>query len=305
MRHGTGQRSHKPIRWLCLWVTLAFGATWIPAATAPAATVEVQLTTEHDVVKVAPGVRMRAWTFNGGVPGPVVRATVGDTVEVTIHNAEHGGHGGHGMAHSVDFHAAQVAPDAAFADVLPGQTKTFSFVVGRPGVFLYHCGTSPVLQHVGMGMYGAIVVDPATPREPANETVLVQGEFYGRLRDGRLRPSYRAMLDDPPAFVAFNGQAFRYRTRPIPVAVGEPQRVYVVDAGPSLDSDFHVVGEIFDTASADGNPLNVLHGVSTYGVPAGGGAVFELAFDEPGRYPFLTHALRWAERGALGYFAVE
>jgi nitrite reductase (NO-forming) len=281
---------------------LALAVAVVGARTAFAATVQVELTAVHKTVKVAPGVRMRAWTFNGTVPGPVVRATVGDTVEVTLHNAEPAGHG---MAHSVDFHAAQVAPDTAFADVPPGGTRTFSFVARQPGVFLYHCGTSPVLQHIGMGMYGAILVEPAAAREPANETVLVQSELYGEVRDGRLRPTYQAMLHDDPAFVVFNGKAFRYKRHPIAVEVGQPQRIYLVDAGPSLESDFHVVGEVFDTVSADGNPLNALYGVSTYGVPAGGGAVFELSFDEPGTYPFLTHALRWAETGALGMFAAR
>jgi nitrite reductase (NO-forming) len=263
---------------------------------AAAAVVPVDLTTERQQVKIAPGVKMKAWTFNGSVPGPVIRATEGDTIAVTLHNADSK------MAHSVDFHAAQISPQTGFADVLPGRTKTFSFVARRPGVFMYHCGTSPVLQHIGMGMYGAIIVDPAAGRPPAQETVLVQSEFYGPVKDGRIKPSYAAMQHDDPTFAAFNGRAFRYRDKPIHVAVGAPQRVYVVAAGPTLDSDFHVVGEIFDAVEPDGNPANVLQGVSTYGVPAGGGAIFELTFDEPGRYPFVTHAFRWADAGALGFF---
>jgi nitrite reductase (NO-forming) len=263
---------------------------------AAADVVAVDLVAKHQTIKVAPGVTMKAWTFNGTVPGPVIRAREGDTVEVTLRNADHH------VAHSVDFHAAQASPQAAFADVLPGESKTFSFVARRPGVFMYHCGTSPVLQHIGMGMYGAIVVDPLAGRPPANETVLVQGESYGKVKHGRIRPSYSAMQNSPPTFAAFNGRAFRYRDKPVQVAVGEPQRIYVVAAGPTLGSDFHVVGEIFDTVQPDGNPANALTGVSTYYVPSGGGAMFELAFDEPGSYPFVTHAFRWADIGALGLF---
>lgn len=267
-------------------------------AEADAATVSVHLNARHKVVKVAPGVKMRAWTFNGGVPGPVIRVTEGDTVEVTLKNSDQH------MAHSVDFHAAEVSPQVNFADVLPGKTKTFSFVARRPGVFLYHCGTSPVLQHIAMGMYGAIIVDPIGGRPPANETVLVQSEFYGKLkkRGKKLKPSYKAIQTQAPKYAAFNGKAFRYRNKPIDVAVGQPQRVYVVAAGPTLGSDFHVVGEIFDQVQPDGNPANRLFSVSTYGVPSGGAAMFELTFDSPGSYPFVTHAFRWADAGALGLF---
>jgi nitrite reductase (NO-forming) len=268
------------------------------ATAAAADLVQVNLTAKHKKVKVAPGVHMKAWTFNGTVPGPVVRAEVGDTVEVRLHNADHH------MAHSVDFHAAQVSPQVVFRDVAPGKTETVSFEVNQPGVFLYHCGTSPVLQHIGMGMYGAIIVDPIGGRPPANETVLVQSEFYGKLKNkGKvIKPSYKAMRTKDPKYTAFNGKAFRYQRRPIEVAVGEPQRVYVVAAGPTLGSDFHVVGEIFDTVQIDGNPANVLTGVSTYGVPAGGASLFELTFDEAGSYPFVTHSFRWADAGALGLF---
>ncbi len=269
---------------------------WIGAPRASAEVVHVDLVAKHQKVRIADGVRMRAWTFNGTVPGPVVRAREGDVIEVQLRNADRK------MAHSVDFHAAQASPQVTFADVHPGETKTFSFVARRPGVFMYHCGTSPVLRHIGKGMYGAIIVDPAAGRPPANETVLVQSDFYGAVKDGWIRSTYEAMQTQDPRFTAFNGRAFRYRDDPIQVAVGQPQRVYVVAAGPTLGSDFHVVGEIFDTVEPDGNPANVLEGVSTYGVPAGGGAMFELTFDEAGTYPFVNHAFRWADAGALGLF---
>jgi nitrite reductase (NO-forming) len=285
---------HRRIVLAVLALTLGIGLIGTQAAAAEV--VNVELTAKRQLVTVAPGVKMKAWTFNGTVPGPVIRAREGDTLAVTVHNADRK------MAHSVDFHAAQISPQTGFADVLPGETKTFTFVARRPGVFMYHCGTSPVLQHIGMGMYGAIIIDPAAGRPPAQETVLVQSEFYGPVKDGRIRPSYQLMQSEDPTYAAFNGRAFRYRDKPIAVSVGELQRIYVVAAGPTLDSDFHVVGEIFDTVEADGNPLNALEGVSTYGVPVGGAAMFELSFDEAGRYPFVTHSFRWADAGALGFF---
>ena len=281
---------------LAALTAVALIAAVVVPGPAEAGTVEVGLVAKHRKVTVAPGVKMKAWTFNGKVPGPVIRAEEGDTIEVTLRNADRM------MAHSVDFHAAQISPQRGFADVLPGETRTFSFVARRPGVFLYHCGTSPVLQHIGMGMYGAILVDPAGGRPPAREKVLVQSEFYGPVEHGLIHPTYRAMQTRDPTFAAFNGRAFHYRDNPIDVPVGEPVRLYVVAAGPTLGSDFHVVGEIFDAVQPDGNPLDVLSGVSTYGVPAGGGAVFELSFDEAGRYPFVTHSFRWADAGALGFF---
>ena len=277
-------------------MALVVGSLGLVAPSADAATVPVHLTARRALVKVAPGVHMRAWTFNGQVPGPVIRVQEGDRVRVTLRNADRG------MRHSVDFHAAQIAPSVAFTSIAPGRQRTFSFVARRPGVYMYHCGTSPMLQHIGMGMYGAIIVDPAAARPPAREITLVQSEFYGKVVRNRLRPSLRAMSTELPRFVAFNGVAFRYQRHPITVPVGKLVRVYLVDAGPNFDSAFHVVGTIFDAVQPDGNPDNELQGVSTQLVPAGGGAVFELSFPEPGIYPFVTHAMRFAEAGALGYF---
>jgi len=269
---------------------------------APAAVVPVQLKARPAIVKVAPGVKMRAWTFNGRVPGPVIRAREGDTIEVTLKNADKR-RGKRGHWHSVDFHAAQLAPNLGFKSIPPGGKHTFSFVAERPGVYMYHCGTSPVLEHIGMGMYGAIVVEPAEGRPPAKEITLVQSEFYGKLRKGRLRPSLKAMRKRNPKFVAFNGRAQRYGRRPVSVPVGEPVRINFVDAGPNRSSAFHIVGEIFDSVQPDGNPDAGLLDVSTQLVGPGGGAVFEVTFGEAGSYPFVSHAFRDADAGALGLFA--
>lgn len=277
-------------------------ALFISTTPASAATVEVHLKAKPKMVKVAPGVEMMAWTFGGTVPAPLIRATEGDTIEVTLTNATKKQWKGHAAYHSIDFHAARIAPSLAFTDVKPGQTKTFSFVAESPGVFMYHCGTPPVLEHIGMGMYGMIIVDPIGGRAPAQEVTLVQSEFYGKVKGKELRPSYEAMQQDFPTFVAFNGRAERYARHPIEVPVGSLVRIYVVDAGPTEPSAFHVIGNIFDTVELDGNPANQFTGVSTFGIPAGGGAVFELTFPEPGTYPFVTHSFRSADAGAVGKF---
>jgi nitrite reductase (NO-forming) len=284
-----------------LVVTLFLAALLLAAASrdAAAAVVPVDLTARVADVRVAPGVKFRAWTFNGTVPGPVVRATVGDTVEVTLTN------GDKKMWHSIDFHAAEIAPSLAFKSIAPGASFTFSFVADHPGVFMYHCGTSPMLEHIGMGMYGAIIVDPGGGRPPAREVTLVQSEFYGSVRKKRLRSSYAAIKSQSPKFVAFNGFAERYVRHPIKVPVGQPVRVYFVDAGPSLFSAFHVVGTIFDSYEHDGNPDEALHQVSTQVIPPGGGGVFELSFPEAGTYPFVSHSMRQMDLGAMGRFEAK
>jgi nitrite reductase (NO-forming) len=162
-----------------------------------------------------------------------------------------------------------------------------------------------MLEHIGMGMYGAIIVDPGGGRPPAREVTLVQSEFYGGVRKKRLHSSYAAIKTRSPRFVAFNGNAERYVRHPIKVPVGQPVRIYFVDAGPSLFSAFHVVGTIFDSYEHDGNPDEALHQVSTQVIPPGGGGVFELTFPEAGTYPFVSHSMRQMDLGAMGRFEAE
>lgn len=272
------------------------------SASANAATVKVALTAQHKTVRLfpgKPGLKFEAWTFNGGIPGPVVRARVGDTIQITLHNADpmHG--------HSVDFHASEVDPMAVMTTVKSGETKTISFIAHRAGVFMYHCGTGPVLRHVAMGMYGMVIVDPAEPRPAAQEIMLVQSEFYGLIRNHVLTGTQKDMLTRRPIYTAFNGRPFGYMQRPINVKVGEPVRIYLVDAGPSLGSAFHIVGEIFDAVQPDGVLPALRDTASTWYVPAGGAAVFEVTFDQAGTYSFLTHELGVASLGALGQFVAR
>ena len=143
-------------------------------ATTPGPVLSVNLGISHRVLSIAPGIKYEAWTFSDGVPGPVIHARQGQTVRVTLTNKSP-------MPHSVDFHAARIAPDKGFVDILPGKSFTFSFKANDPGVYMYHCGTKPVLAHIANGMYGAIVVDPANPKllPPAHHAyVLVSGEWY-------------------------------------------------------------------------------------------------------------------------------
>ena len=151
------------------------------------------MTTAHVQHTIAPGVVYDAWTFDSMVPGPVVRITVGDTVEFTIVNASP-------MLHSMDFHAAEIAPSRAYVNVNPGDSLTFRFVARVPGAFMYHCGTAPVAAHISNGMYGALIVDPVRPLPRAREFVLVQSEFYltPASGGGARRLDWSKMLELPP-----------------------------------------------------------------------------------------------------------
>lgn len=152
--------------------------------------------------------------------------------------------------------------------------------------------------HIADGMYGAVIVDPKNGREPAREYLIVQGEFYGAGHDAD------AMLNKPPDVVAFNGRAFQYKDTPLVATAGETVRFFVVNAGPNASSAFHVVGGLFQHVELDGHPDNGLGMRQTVDVPPGGGALCEIVFTEPGRYPFVTHKFNDATKGAMGMIEV-
>ena len=264
--------------------------------------VKVKMTLKDMVVEVAPGVKYNTWAFDGhGAPGPIVHVREGQTVEMTLVN-------GGAIPHSIDFHAARIAPNVAFKDVAPGESFTFRFKAGDPGVYMYHCGTKPVLAHIANGMYGAIVVDPAKPLPRAEkEYVLVASEWYLD-GDGISKPASlsmdkaRAMAPD---WTSFNGYANQYVTHPLTAKPGETVRFCVVAAGPTLDTDFHVVGTIFDRAWVNADVTNPpQNGVQTVSVPAGGGGIFDVKIDEPGLYPFVSHAFAHVDLGQVGLLKV-
>ena len=240
-----------------------------------------------------------AWTFEGDIPGPIVHCRVGDTIEFTLTNEGK-------IPHSMDFHAAQIDPKTAFRSAAPGQSVTYTFKPRYAGAFLYHCGTAPVLMHIGSGMYGAIIVSPPLALPAAKEFVLVQGEYYLEEPVNGVRPfDYTKMLGTLPDFVTFNGRPSQYQTDPIRVKVGDRVRFWVVNAGPTAPCAFHVVGEQFDTVYLGSPPGNSIRGVQTFDVPAGGGMVFELVCDIPGEFPFVNHGFGHGQKGAIGFLVVE
>ena len=264
--------------------------------------VKVHMTLKDITLEIAPGVKYNTWAFDGhGAPGPIVHVREGQTVEMTLTN-------GGAIPHSIDFHAARIAPNVAFKDVLPGESFSFRFKAGDPGVFMYHCGTKPVLAHIANGMYGAIVVSPAKALPPVDhEYVLVASEWYLN-SDGITKPASLDMAKARsmnPDWTTFNGYANQYVTHPLTAKPGETTRFYVVAAGPTLDSNFHVVGTIFDRAWVNGDMTSPPQlGVQTVIVPAGGGGVFDVKIDDEGLYPFVSHAFAHVDLGQVGLLKV-
>jgi nitrite reductase (NO-forming) len=259
----------------------------------------VTLAATDATVEIASGVQYLAWTFGGTVPGPVLHVRQGQTVNVTFVNNGT-------MTHSIDLHAAQVAPNVAYRSVNPREKVEFSFVAQVPGAFIYHCGTYPVLQHIANGMYGAIIVDPVQPLPAADASyVLVQSEWYTQQVSGtQMSGDYNKMMNMPPDEVVFNGVAFQYNDHPLNAKVGQRVRLYVVDAGPNLPSAFHIIGGIFTAVYPDGDATHALTGVSTYPISPGQGAVFDAIMLQPGKYPIVDHSMRDMMIGAVGVLNV-
>ena len=253
----------------------------------------VNLEVTEDTFEVADGMFMNLWTFGGEVPGPVIRVTQGDTMHFKLTNKGT-------TAHSMDFHAAEIAPNRAYIDVEPGDSFEFNWEAVQPGVYMYHCATAPVLHHIGNGMYGMVIVQPkGEPLEPAREYALVQSELYfgGQGKVGDLAK----MTDEDPDWIVFNGYANQYVEKPLEADPGELVRVYLLNAGPSKWSAFHVIGTIFDRTWQEG----VVGGPSqTVNIAPSQGAIVEFTMEEDGMYPFVTHAFGDAVKGAIGMFKV-
>jgi nitrite reductase (NO-forming) len=273
------------------------------AAPSKAAIKEFRIPITHETIEIAEGVSYDGWTFGGTVPGPAIRVRQGDLVRVVLVNESP-------MPHSIDFHAARIPMDVAFRTINPGEELRFEFEAKDAGAYMVHCGTPPVLMHIMQGMYLPIIVDPKDGwgTKADREFVLTQSEFYANDREGVKGPDYAAAQLKHATHVAFNGKAFQYKQNPLRVEEGERVRFFVMNAGPSLRSDFHVVGAVFDRVYADGVPGNALSGVQTWTVPAGGGAVFETVFEKgasgEGVDAFVTHAFADAEKGAVGLIQV-
>lgn len=261
-------------------------------------TVNVTLTIKELLISIAPDVAYHAWTFNGTVPGPILRVRQGQTVHFTLINDG-------AMPHSIDFHAAQTPWNVNYQDIPAGKSFSFNWRANYPGVFMYHCGAPVAIYHMANGMYGEIIVDPANGWAPATEYSLVQSEFYtAQQPDGTYSIDPTKLDTVNPDYVVFNGYVNQYKAAPLVAKAGQRIRLFIVNAGPSEFSAFHVIGAIFSDVYIDGNPANHTIGDQTIMVPPGGGVVVELNIPEPGLYPFVTHSFAAVGKGAIGVIKV-
>lgn len=264
--------------------------------------IKVELVVEEKLMTVANGFVQKVWTFGGTLPGPVIRTKVGDTVQVHLINPP-----GASVWHSIDFHASQVSPNDKMRSIAPGKDLIYEFTTDYAGIWMYHCGTDPVLHHIANGMFGMIIVEPAGGLPPlANEYFLVQHEWYLGAQNeiSSLEKANKAAPE--PDFVMFNGTAFQYKDNPIQVPLNEQIRLFVLNAGPSIDSSFHIVGTIFNTVRKEGVALEKGNkgnwGSQAVDLSPAQGALVEFQLKEDGMYPFVTHAFNFPLRGALGFF---
>ncbi|MFZ2173049.1 MAG: multicopper oxidase domain-containing protein [Rhodococcus sp. (in: high G+C Gram-positive bacteria)] len=250
--------------------------------------------------EVSPGVTQKLWTFGGSAPGPTLRGKVGDVFEITLVNDGT-------IGHSVDFHAGALAPDGPMRTIDPGESLVYRFTATRSGIWLYHCSTMPMSLHIANGMFGAVVIDPPDLPPIDREYVLVQSEMYLGPQGGEADADKIAA--ENPDLVVWGGYANQYDHDPLQARAGERVRLWVLAAGPNRGSAFHVVGGQFDTVWAEGayrlrTDPGSSGGSQVLGLSPAQGGFVELTFPEAGHYPFVTHSMVDAERGAHGIVEV-
>jgi len=270
--------------------------------------VRVDLETSEVSGQLADGTTYTYWTFNGKVPGPLIRVRVGDTVELHLKNSPDSL-----MTHSIDLHAVTGPGGGSVAtQTQPGAENIITFKALKPGLFVYHCATPMVAQHISNGMYGMILVEPEGGLPPVDrEFYVMQGELYTAQpfnTTGALTEDTNKLLDESPEYFVFNGASLALASdaHALRANVGETVRIFFGVGGPNFTSSFHVIGEIFDRvynlASLSTPPMD---DVQTTLVPPGGATMVELKLEVPGRYILVDHALSRLQRGLAGYLYAE
>lgn len=280
-----------------------------PVGDRPPGVVHVTLTAIEvtGVLDPSSGTTYRYWTFNGKVPGPFIRVRQGDTVVLTLNNDKNDT-----MVHSIDLHAV-LGPGggAVLTQVPPGQSKTFSFTATTPGLFVYHCGTPMVAQHIANGMYGLILVEPPGGLPHVDhEYYVMQGEIYTTApkgKSGLQQFSGSNLMQENPEYFVYNGSVGALSSQfPLQANVGETVRIFLGNAGPNATASEHMIGEIFTKVYLFGSLTSTpLTGVQTVGVPPGDAAILELKAQDPGKFTMMDHAISRMEKGLLAVLDVK
>ena len=267
-----------------------------------AKTVEVTMTAkEVDLAIDNKGTKMAAWTFDGAIPGKVVRVDQGDTIDFTLINPPENKN-----SHAMDFHAAQADVLGEFAQIKPGERKHFMFEAKNPGVFMYHCGASPMVQHIARGMYGVIIVDPKDKTnypKADREYVLIEQQYFPDVEN------YNAMLENSGwKGNLINGKILHYdpvhdpnATQVLEAKPGERVRIFFGNANINMPVALHPIGGYWDRVYINGNPKNILYGMQTYNVAVAEADTFDIVSpsDRPTNNAIVDHNMSAALRGAI------
>ncbi len=283
-----------------------------PVTRSTPATVVVEMEAKEYVGTLAEGVKYKFWSFNGTVPGPMIRVRVGDTVEIHLTNRKDSTE-----SHNIDFHAVNgPGGGAAMLNTAPGGKTGLSFKALNPGLYVYHCAfPSPSIPaHIANGMYGMVLVEPEGGLPPVDkEFYILQSDFYTREASDSLGEDDRVLEFDHdkgaaehPTYVVYNGMADSLVKNPLQAKVGDRIRIFFGNAGPNLVSSWHIIGEIFDKVWTEGSLMTPpLENVQTTLVPAAGATIAEFTVEVPGTYITVDHSIFRIEKGALGLLNVE
>jgi len=298
--------------WAMDMPTVQATLTTLPKVPAPItrkapANVVVNVEAKEYVGQLADGVQYKFWSFNGTVPGPMIRVRVGDTVELHLKN-----HASSKFPHNMDLHAVNGPGGGAGANLAaPGQEGVFSFHALNPGLYIYHCA-SPVPNipaHIANGMYGLILVDPAEGLPAVDhEYAILESEFFTMpsAEKGVMELSMEKGLAEHPDHVVFNGKAGALMGEELQAKVGETVRLFVGNIGPNGTSSFHIIGEIFDKVYVEGAIGGTVNqNVQTTLIPSAGAAIVEFKVDVPGAYLLVDHSIFRVAKGAVGILTVS
>ncbi len=294
--------------------TLYEGGTWSrPVTRTGPITITARFQIKEGIAQVVSGTYLDYWTFDGAVPGPMIRGMVGDTLDFFLTNPADST-----MPHDVDFHAV-TGPGGGAVQLLtaPGATSELKVKLLHPGIYIYHCAFPDIPTHIAHGMYGLVVVEPegGLPKVD-HEYYLMQSELY---TDAGADKSYTELKNkgllqysgangnlEQPTFVVWNGRPESVTGDRMmgmyngdQIKTGDTIRLFVGDIGPNFSSSFHVIGEMFDTVYVEGSFSLENHWVQTTMIPAGGAVGVELTAEVPGSYTVVDHAIFRIHKGAV------